>query len=1113
MTSRGFALKVADSRLPMKSPFLFLPVVFLAGWASAAEEPVKISIPALLNPETQLKTFQEFRVKTSSRGSRELRYSDWTDLRTFMSWHGQIRVVPLLGGKDGPQYLVTWSNPLPYINWSDFDEYGEGPRPPITTLLPQESFYFQRFSADGTPVGSEEFGQGIVTDLDHDGEPDVIQRIMEADERGGRKMAVEYLTVRSPDYSSPRKLTILYNTHAPQDAPANAWGYQVKLAKDGTAEELQLGPILVPEGVKPEASFRWDAAKKIWAGPKSKPGDHFRVLKKEEEADEIAKRGGLGYPLMPSASPAVNEVAKEEVDDADDIPRDKLSKPYRAQSLASLSPEALFEFMTKRQNAWDYVHRPTPQEAGFWTLEPQAAAMHFAQHRRPPAENSGWLIAPDTRTAAPEEGSLSYVDGPSGCFSPSGAYVYHLHCAREGSSLVYAESIAHWWQVPVNENGRRYDFLKIDLTYEEARHLFQTIWWLSRIRSTKIFTNSANPLGGSTSDGFARLIIRSEAHSEIIEDTRSGVRERFPGGSGEYSPASLINLVFTLFLNDLPKRLGERWEAQASAAKREYEDARMVHTPEELSRIKTRSAEMLQLFCDEGGSKEVVSQVVQAVGEEGWKDLRPLVDAAAAKLPPLTTREEQVAAIEAEVKTWKEKLGFEGSDRARLSRDIRRDNAEKIAAKETREPAIPGLPSPEAPNLLDEIDKNLPVLSNEERAKFDAFDLLAERAERARQNLPTEDRALASLREAIRITRRQLDIFDDPEALLNWGQTERFQSTFALRRLSTLDRNRARELLTHFSTGENDETSTEMLEDALETLSELDGQPVSAAHLSEQERKTALALLRDPKADYKNWCRALETLVPKDEPRRYEDPAIDETLLILLKPPYAGAIGGFLLPFPSLLPRPVAQRLGANAWDPLMDFSVDQSWSGLGAWQSSLPLLTALAQAGEETQRRELQERLAKQLEVTHGYLNDTFRAIWVLNRTDLKPQLEKIATSGPEDFEGVRATGSGSHRLQTNQQRYHLARQVLALWDEPNAVTKAQMSVALAANQLSEKDWNGVVEKRLREDLQTLNLSISDRKTVFDFVEWCEQHRQTARNQESFKAIRKIASEALIGK
>ena len=126
----------------------------------------------------------------------------------------------------------------------------------------------------------------------------------------------------------------------------------------------------------------------------------------------------------------------------------------------------------------------------------------------------------------------------------------------------------------------------------------------------------------------------------------------------------------------------------------------------------------------------------------------------------------------------------------------------------------------------------------------------------------------------------------------------------------------------------------------------------------------------------------------------------------------------------------------ARAWEPLSKLAtVASPWP----WDIR-PALVHIARAYPDPYRERLRELLANELKESCGMLDSVLWDIWEFDFRDLKDGVERIATSGPEDFDGTQGQ-SGSNQRKPLNHRFHLARQIATLWNEDKPLTRANCS------------------------------------------------------------------------
>ncbi len=247
---------------------------------------------------------------------------------------------------------------------------------------------------------------------------------------------------------------------------------------------------------------------------------------------------------------------------------------------------------------------------------------------------------------------------------------------RMRSYLTYVE-IRHYDVVPAG-NGTHFNIQKLDLPYEQARHFFQAVWWMSRVRSRHTDGTSLGDFRsvGSTGGGFATVQIVAGTQKVTVSDLRSaGHAGTFLGmrtHSESYEPSAFIDLVVQLFRREMPERLGQPWQVQKMSEEWDSFD----FTEERLARIKTTSAELLRLFRKGKLAPRAAFQLVNMAGRMGWRELRGEIEAIATFLPPPLEHEKRLAQIKEELNRWQEKLGTEAGQKAFRKRQLRRFGSE-----------------------------------------------------------------------------------------------------------------------------------------------------------------------------------------------------------------------------------------------------------------------------------------------------------------------------------------------------------------------------------------------------------------------------------------------------
>ena len=152
-----------------------------------------------------------------------------------------------------------------------------------------------------------------------------------------------------------------------------------------------------------------------------------------------------------------------------------------------------------------------------------------------------------------------------------------------------------------------------------------------------------------------------------------------------------------------------------------------------------------------------------------------------------------------------------------------------------------------------------------------------------------------------------------------------------------------------------------------------------------------------------------------------------------------------------------------------------------------LASLVRLAQFGKAEQREKLLQAIKPHLKKTNKMLSEIILFVYAMDLQKLKAGLENIATASPNDYEGQKAYSSGGHATPVTN-RYHMARKIVAIWNEEDPSTKAKLLIAF--DFYSGNDRYGVAIQTIKKQLQELTKAFpsKDTRQVVDFMDWYEQ-------------------------
>jgi hypothetical protein len=327
--------------------------------------------------------------------------------------------------------------------------------------------------------------------------------------------------------------------------------------------------------------YKWDKVKKAYSGPAGEEGEHFRILNTADtglirEIDLFGNKGvfrefdrlrsaNLTFPMDPDFVAEPLRIDDPWVRWNLQKPSAKdVSKPYSYASLRSLTHEDTVLYMSKGKSMRDLEVEKilkTRIPTDFWALNPKAAALATANQNRYPDHQMRFRLALDDRDGRmpPDNCSVAFTDVSDNSYNAIERH-YFIRVDPKSSYLAYARS---WSGGIVYFNfvtdQPAFDLRYCELSYEEASHIAQTIWWLNRVRSSGAASDGIGA-GLSSADGKGSLTVRNERGDVVFKldaTMRAGqVSERW---RANYNPETCLNLSAFLIAGVLTDRLGDRW--------------------------------------------------------------------------------------------------------------------------------------------------------------------------------------------------------------------------------------------------------------------------------------------------------------------------------------------------------------------------------------------------------------------------------------------------------------------------------------------------------------------------------------------------------------------------
>ena len=963
--------------------------------SSGSKEPLTGVDPALANvPGREL--VQRLTDENTRLGAfRELcRRKGRKDLQNLR--RPELVVCPQGEGRE-PLYLVL-AEFLPTIRGSGafdsagLDELFPEERPPSRDpLVLRNELLIEVITAEGELVapfgGDNVLNDGIVADIDGDGR---VERVDHTAYKVDGVDDVDVLQIWPVALQSTPSLNVLYNWGG------NDWAYQLVDRDHDGRIELEVGPRQI-EGIRTKVVFAWNPQRQMYVTGVGDSGAHFRVLEPGYPQKQFGslKAKGLHFANDPDAVAAENRGMG-----GFGLPRqDKRvvahSPPYAYRSLRGLDDEAILRYMEDGPRAGEAPPPPDVTPAEFWSSPSRSAAAALVEANRFPEHKLGYRIAIDDRDGAvpPESGSVAYHGESAPCYQ-STDWVWFLS-VRPGDSYIAYGSSSRAGTVFFDfvRTQPSFDLTRSAVPDADARQVLQTIWWLSKVRSKARGEESFGGMG-STADGSGRLTLRSIAGATLADAQGTvwagSCASRW---TGDYGSDEFLNLAALVVERALPARLGRAWRQPAGCAGGVCRRRGGPDDSRTRDLVKRDAEQILGRFEPAGGGvpPALASLAVAALAD---LDTRQMAGPFERLLKQLPARDPSV--------------GDASAAKARL---------------------LSTFPVGKDGNVSD------PLASLEE--------MKAARHEYERLRQGSDDTAgLERLRQALQLAILQLRTADDVPGLEKWAASEDPGWRFALSRLHELDTKaymRALEAWLKRSEGEPRrqvfaaiaETDPGRAQQLGRTTGPASDLAVSSfAVLSRAqaipdrtERIAALVtLVGDRQADWQERIRAIDALVPQDDPQRFAAKSIDEALLQRLDPSPDDGDGAYVV---GSAARALALRGRVEAFDRLLkawNDSESRDMSPLPPGEIVGAMVQLLPHSGSR-ERHLLADAFRSRLRNTHGLLSEMILEIWAADLRELLPDLERVATSSPEDVEGEDGSSWRSGPMRPVVDRFHVAR------------------------------------------------------------------------------------------
>jgi hypothetical protein len=241
--------------------------------------------------------------------------------------------------------------------------------------------------------------------------------------------------------------------------------------------------------------------------------------------------------------------------------------------------------------------------------------------------------------------------------------------------------------------------------------------------------------------------------------------------------------------------------------------------------------------------------------------------------------------------------------------------------------------------------------------------------------------------------------------------------------------------------------------------------------------------------DWEERNRAIDLLVPKDNPGKFPDKAIDDALVTLVESETSkGFMPNFTL---SAAAQALAWRNRVDQMDKLVKVLEGQDSGSLAIPNDRLlSAVTYLARKGKDTELKKLAVVIAPHFKRTNMQITEILWSAWAADLREFKSDIESIATGSPADEEGRKATSFGGAATDVTE-RYHLARKIAALWNEEDVLTRGKLLIAFGFSEAYDFVESDALERgeHMKEVLAALarEASPADLKALSEFMAWTE--------------------------
>ncbi|MGJ8642513.1 MAG: hypothetical protein ACSHX9_03820 [Luteolibacter sp.] len=493
--------------------------------------------------------------------------------------------------------------------------------------------------------GSNYINHGYIYDFDGDG---ILDRADYTNYglKSAKDHTITVFEVESIEAKPRTLLRIVYNWHPDSADESNHWSFKCFDDNNDGIPEIAFGPS---PGELPltsnEIIFRMDKETGTFTAGDLPNNAHVHLMAPEEDLESISAAGGIGYPLiegnLENASPSNPQ-------------------PYVFSPLKDLSTQELAAFFNGKPRhdrffgAEDSFPNCLPD--GLLAMNPKEAAVAIAEANRTLSHRALYQLALDDRNeiSPPESGWITYDWNSSSCYSFSSMPFAIRFGLPDPVLITYGyNSIGVVGQNPWADQPA-HNVRVISLTEKEAFFIAHTVFWLNRIRTRGITGKDGFGFsGGSTADGSGTLKLHpADADPYQVAYGTVWATSSISGRwQEEYGTETFINFTDLLFRKGIPKMLGERWETTTEI------EAQNLSTPAEerltprvddsaRQRLTDDFRTILEMNSRSPLPAETLSPLVDAAGDEALISLLPDLEKLLHSLPARNDEDEEFDRLE-----------------------------------------------------------------------------------------------------------------------------------------------------------------------------------------------------------------------------------------------------------------------------------------------------------------------------------------------------------------------------------------------------------------------------------------------------------------------------------